>query len=43
VTDLPNKGLGSASLEKMLGPVDFKGKETQGLLGEADFFWAAGG
>jgi hypothetical protein len=27
----------------MLGPVDFKGKETQGLLGEADFFWAAGG
>jgi len=43
VADLLNIGLGSASLEKMLGPVDFKGKETQGLLGEADFIWAASG
>jgi hypothetical protein len=31
------KGLGSAGLEKMLGPVDFRGKEMRGLLGEAGF------
>jgi hypothetical protein len=29
VADLPNKGLGSASLEKMLGPVDFEGRKRK--------------